>query len=70
MKIGTGTPTETGVYCAQVYYGWKLLEWKHDAWYLESGFVTWAAGDPVQWIGPMPALLPRELPKPKLEFDL
>lgn len=72
MKIGNETPTEPGTYAAQVYYGWKLLEWKHDCWMLEGGTATWAAGDPIQWVGPLPVLIRKDTKPaaPSMEFDL
>lgn len=60
-------PTQNGTYAAEVYFGWKLLEWKDGEWWHPSGVGRWTASEPVQWVGPLPA---RIGDKPKMEFDL
>jgi len=76
VKHGTGTPTETGVYCAQVYYGWRVLEWCAGRWCYDGGWAHWQAGEPVQWIGPLPERIGGATPPPilgqdpKMEYDL
>lgn len=68
---GTETPTANGLYCAEIYFGWKLLEWKDGAWFHTGGLSRWTAGIPKQWVGPMPEVMGGDpLPKAKLEFDL
>lgn len=64
---GIGNRPETpGLYAAEIYFGWKLLEWHDGAWWHEAKVGRWMAGDPVQWVGP----LPDRLPKIETEFDL
>lgn len=54
MIVGTGRPTAPGLYAAEVFCGWKLLDWSADrGWHL-AGVCGWNAGDPVQWVGPLP----------------
>lgn len=67
----TTTPTENGTYCAEVYFGWKLLDWKDGAWW-HPGYVSrWTAGITKQWVGPMPAVIgDAPLPKATQEYDL
>lgn len=68
---GTETPTTNGLYCAEIYFGWKLLEWKDGAWFHMGGIGRWTAGIPKQWVGPMPEVIGgNPLPKATLEFDL
>lgn len=50
----TGKPTIEGTYVAEVYYGWRILEWKDARWHFDGGWSLWQAGDPVQWVGPLP----------------
>lgn len=59
-------PLDEGLYAAEVYFGWKLLEWHDGAWWHEAKVGRWMACDPVQWVGP----LPDRLPKSKTEYDL
>lgn len=76
MKAGTGHPVCDGTYCAEVYHGWRVLEWREGRWCYDGGWAHWQAGEPVQWIGPMPDRLgTSEPPKiigqmPAMEFDL
>lgn len=65
---GTGTPTIDGLYCTEIYFGWKLLEWRDGVWWFEGGFAQWGAGDPLQWIGPMPERISGK--KQSMEYDL
>jgi hypothetical protein len=57
-------PTISGLYCAEVYFGWKLLEWHEGAWWHQGLRSRWTAGEPIQFIGPMPKL------STDMEFDL
>lgn len=66
----TGEPRQEGTYCCEVYFGWKLLEWKNGAWRVQGGIARWAAEAPKQWIGPLPELVRETPPVRKLEFDL
>jgi hypothetical protein len=44
---------------AEIYFGWKLLEWHDGAWWHEAKVGRWMADDPVQWVGsPWPAARP------------
>lgn len=61
------TPTVNGLYAAEIYFGWKLLEWKDGSWWHTELAGCWSAGDPVQWVGPLPERIGG---KPKQEFDL
>ncbi len=74
MNLGTGLPPENGSYCVEIYHGWRVLDYFDGRWYYQSNFPVWAAGDPVQWIGPLPARKEMTAPKieqtPALEFDL
>jgi hypothetical protein len=66
-----GTPLLDGVYAAEVYFGWKLLEWKDGAWWHLALVGRWMASDPVQWVGPLPGLMGQKgAETPKMEFDL
>lgn len=57
MKIGTENPTEDGTYVAEVYFGWKILAWRSGEWWHEAHVGRWTASVPVQWLGPLPALM-------------
>ena len=58
MKQGTGIPTIEGQYAAEVYFGWRLLSWRDGQWnYHHDQNSPWKAGDPVQWVGPLPDLV-------------
>ncbi len=76
MKLGTGKPEIDGKYVAEVYYGWRILDWKDDAWHFDGAWSLWMAGDPVQWVGPLPERLGGAAPPPilgqdlKMEYDL
>jgi len=63
-------PTENGEYAAEVYFGWKLLEWKDGHWHhVNSG--RWPL-EVVQWIK-LPECIYFEVQDKKddaLEFDL
>ncbi len=52
--IGIGSPIHEGLYIAEVYFGWKLLEWKKGEWWHQSQVGRWTANVPVQWVGPLP----------------
>lgn len=67
MHAGTGRPTVEGIYAAEVYFGWKLLEWKDGAWWHLALVGRWTATKPVQWVGPLPQLTRQES---KQEYDL
>lgn len=56
-----------GLYAAEIYWGWKLLEWKDGAWWHPDCGAHWTAGEPLQWVGPLPE---RKGGKPKVEYDL
>lgn len=66
-------PIADGLYAAEVYFGWKLLEFAFGEWWHPSKVGKWTAGAPVQWVGPLPDKITPELPpvKPKaLDFGL
>lgn len=65
--VTSNTPTVNGLYAAEIYFGWKLLEWKDGSWWHMELAGCWSAGDPVQWVGPLPERIGG---KPKQEFDL
>lgn len=65
--IGVGFPTYDGLYAAEIYYGWKLLEWRKGVWWHPECVGPWKADVPARWVGPLPA---RRNKKPALEFDL
>lgn len=48
-------PTTNGTYAAEVYFGWKLLEFRDGDWWHLSLVGRWTACEPVQWVGPLPA---------------
>lgn len=60
-------PAENGLYAAEVYFGWKILQWHAGKWWHTELTGRWTASKPVQWLGPLPPLMG---PKPKQEFDL
>ena len=62
-------PTENGLYCAEVYFGWKLLEWRDGQWWHPDVAGLWPL-DVDQWVGPLPKLIAKYSPKKKMEFDL
>ena len=70
MKIetGTGAPPTNGIYSAEIYFGWKLLEWRDGEWWFDNGFAQWGGSTPLQWIGPMPERIGGK--KQQLEYDL
>ena len=47
-------PTEAGLYVAEVYFGWKILQWHEGAWWHTELVSRWTASKPVQWLGPLP----------------
>lgn len=68
---GRGKPTENGLYVAEIYWGWKLLEFKDGEWWHTQCVGRWVSGDPVQWVGPLPEFRPLpEHDKPAAEYDL
>lgn len=75
MKHGTGTPPVDGEYCAEIYWGWRVLSWREGVWhYHHDQNLPWKAGDPAQWVGPLPARIGAQPPKinqaPAMEYDL
>jgi len=77
VKHGTGTPTEEGLYVAEVYWGWRTLAWNKGEWnYHHDQHSPWIAGAPVQWFGPLPEPIGGATPPPivgqdpKMEYDL
>jgi hypothetical protein len=62
------SPTLPGSYAAEVYFGWKLLDWRDGQWWHPNLNSPWTATAPVQWVGPLPAR--KQVEKPKMEFDL
>lgn len=67
-NIGVGSPTHEGLYAAEIYFGWKLLEWKKGEWWHPDAVARWSADVPAQWVGPLPAR--KYDKKASLEFDL
>lgn len=66
-----GGPPENGIYAAEVYWGWKLLEFHNGDWWHLDRVARWMGGPIEQWVGPLPARIgntPKRKPKP--EFDL
>lgn len=59
---GTGKPVANGLYAVEVYFGWKLLEWRDGNWWHQSMSSRWTASEPKQWVG--------SLPSAKQEYDL
>lgn len=60
MKHGgmlNADPTENGTYIAEVFYGWKVLEWYDGRWWHKELVGRWTASKPLQWIGPLPPLV-------------
>lgn len=72
VSVATGEPLTNGVYAAEVYFGWKLLEWKDGEWWHVGCPGRWTATAPVQFVGPLPARVCPEKPKAPAaqEFDL
>lgn len=69
VDISVGAPTHEGIYAAEVYYGWKILEWYRGEWWFTDRGSKWGAGIPSKWVGPLPAARPANKPAPQ-EFDL
>jgi hypothetical protein len=67
IENGAGRPDRPGLYAAEIYFGWKLLEWHDGAWWHEAKVGRWMADDPVQWVGPLPARMKN---RTLVEFDL
>jgi hypothetical protein len=65
---GFDTPALEGVYAAEVYFGWKLLEFRDGSWWHMGKVGRWTASDPVQWVGPLPELM--RATKSETEYDL
>jgi hypothetical protein len=55
--VSPNEPLANGIYAAEVYFGWKLLQWKDGEWWHTELVSRWTASKPVQWIGPFPPLL-------------
>lgn len=66
MMHGKGKPEDPGLYACEIHFGWKLLEWDGECWHFPERTARWEAGDPVQWVGPLPDR--REAASPGLEF--
>lgn len=66
MNIGTAMPSRNGLYAVEIYHGWKLLEFKDGEWWHMDFIGRWSAGEPLQWLGPLPARRDRH----KTEYDL
>lgn len=66
IENGAAPPEWPGLYAAEIYFGWKLLEWHDGAWWHPAKVGRWMAGDPVQWVGP----LPERIAVKQTEFDL
>ncbi len=50
MKPGAmPDPIENGSYAAEVYFGWKILEWRDGKWWTQ-GFHTGFPLEIVQWV--------------------
>lgn len=52
--IGHGKPKEDGTYCVEVYFGWKIMDWRDGKWFHHLIDSPWTAMPPKQWVGPMP----------------
>ena len=50
-------PDKDGLYVAEVYFGWKILQWHKGEWWHTDLVGKWTASDPVQFVGPLPALI-------------
>lgn len=62
---------ENGTYAAEVFHGWKLLEWKDGAWWHLECTGRWEAGEPALWVGPLPPLMGQKGSEtPARVFDL
>lgn len=61
-------PPTNGTYVCEVYFGWKILEWKDGEWWHPNTVGRWTASEPLQWVGPLPDLVRVE--KPQKEYDL
>lgn len=60
-------PDADGLYAVEIYFGWKLLEWKDGSWWHTNTNARWMAGDVVQWVGPLPG---RRGMRAKPDYDL
>lgn len=65
-----GNPVAEGLYAVEVYHGWQLLGWYDGAWWHRECVGRWTACNPLQWVGPLPALQRTPGQKPTPEFDL
>lgn len=63
-----GEPTANGLYAVEIYYGWKLLEFKDGEWWHMDFIGRWSADEPLQWVGPLPVR--RGQPTSKPDYDL
>lgn len=64
------TPPYEGLYVIEVYFGWKLMEYRKGEWWHPGGVGRWTSCVPVQWVGPLPARKFSHEVKPDMEFDL
>lgn len=69
-ETNAGFPTSEGLYAAEVYFGWKLLHWRDGQWWHPEHTGRWTAGEPHQWVGPLPDRIGAKPAKPAQEFDL
>lgn len=70
VDIGIGSPKYDGLYVAEVFHGWKLLEWHKGEWWHPERVSRWTADVPPQWVGPLPVRKYPQAPGPVQEFDL
>lgn len=64
-------PAVNGLYAVEVYFGWKLLEWKDGEWWHTGGVGRWTASEEHQWVGPLPDRIGAKPAIPaKVEYDL
>lgn len=54
MPAQEGFPVTEGLYAVEVYFGWKLLHWRDGQWWHPEHTGRWTAGEPHQWVGPLP----------------
>jgi hypothetical protein len=75
MSVEAGTtrakPSRPGLYAVEVYFGWKLLQWRDGEWWHPEHTGRWSACEPHQWLGPLPERIgPKLRQTPAQEFDL
>jgi hypothetical protein len=59
IENSAGRPEKPGLYAAEIYFGWKLLEWHDGAWWHEEKWYYPKSSNEFHsgifgWCGPLP----------------